>query len=61
LCSEFFRLNRQIIAHRQAICKVETEGSGRLLLQLSPAFSEEVSVSRKKANAFKDWMISQKG
>ena len=59
--SEFFRLNRQIIAHRQAIRKVETDGSGRLLLQLNPAFSEEVSVSRKKANAFKDWMIGQQG
>ena len=59
--SEFFRLNRQIIAHRQAIRKVETDGSGRLLLQLNPAFSEEVSVSRKKANAFKDWMIGQNG
>lgn len=59
--SEFFRLNRQIIAHRQAIRKVEADGSGRLLLQLNPAFSEEVSVSRKKANTFKDWMIGQKG
>ena len=57
--SEFFRLNRQIIAHRQAIRKVETDGSGRLLLQLNPAFSEEVSVSRKKANTFKHWMIGQ--
>lgn len=54
--SEFFRLNRQIIAHRQAIRKVETDGSGRLLLQLNPAFSEEVSVSRKKAGVFKNWM-----
>ena len=55
--SEFFRLNRQIIAHRQAIRKVEADGTGRLLLQLSPAFSEEVSVSKKKAGVFKDWMI----
>ncbi|MDX2067243.1 MAG: LytTR family DNA-binding domain-containing protein [Haliscomenobacter sp.] len=59
--SEFFRLNRQIIAHRQAIRKVETEGSGRLLLQLNPAFSEEVTVSRKKANTFRAWMIGQQG
>jgi len=55
--SEFFRLNRQIIAHRQAIRKVEADGSGRLLLQLSPVFSEEVSVSRKKAGVFKNWMV----
>jgi DNA-binding LytR/AlgR family response regulator len=54
--SEFFRLNRQIIAHRQAVRKVEAEGSGRLLLQLNPAFSEEVCVSRKKAGVFKKWM-----
>lgn len=55
--TEFFRLNRQIIAHRQAIRKVETDGSGRLLLQLNPVFSEEVSVSRKKAGGFKLWML----
>lgn len=54
--SEFFRLNQQIIAHRQAIRKVETDGSGRLLLQLNPVFSEEVTVSRKKAGVFKNWM-----
>lgn len=54
--SEFFRVNRQIIAHRQAIRKVEADGSGRLLLQLNPAFSEEVTVSRKKAGVFKNWM-----
>lgn len=55
--TEFFRLNRQVIAHRQAIRKVESDGSGRLLLQLNPMFSEEVSVSRKKAGAFKEWML----
>lgn len=54
--ADFFRLNRQIIAHRQAIRKVESDGSGRLLLQLNPTFSEEVSVSRKKAGGFKEWM-----
>lgn len=55
--TEFFRLNRQIIAHRQAVRKVESDGSGRLLLQLNPTFSEEVSVSRKKAGGFKEWML----
>lgn len=55
--TEFFRLNRQIIAHRQAIRKVESDGAGRLLLQLHPVFSEEVSVSRKKAGTFKEWMM----
>jgi hypothetical protein len=53
---DFFRLNRQIIAHRQAIRKVESDGTGRLLLQLSPSFSDEVSISRKKAAQFKHWM-----
>jgi DNA-binding LytR/AlgR family response regulator len=55
--TEFFRLNRQIIAHRQAVRKVESDGTGRLLLHLTPAFSEEVSVSRKKAGVFKAWMM----
>lgn len=57
--TEFFRLNRQIIAHRQAIRKVESDGSGRLLLQLNPVFSEEVSVSRKKVGGFKEWMMGR--
>lgn len=55
--TEFFRLNRQMIAHRQAVRKVESDGNGRLRLQLIPSYSEEVSVSRKKAGLFKDWMV----
>jgi LytTr DNA-binding domain len=53
---DFFRLNRQVITHRQAIRKVESDGTGRLLLQLSPPFADEVSISRKKAMLFKRWM-----
>lgn len=53
---DFFRLNRQILVHRRAVKKVAPDSSGRLLLSLDPAFSEEVAVSRKRAPAFRSWM-----
>lgn len=52
----FFRLNRQFIVNRTAIKKVENEGPGRLLLQLQPAHTESVTVSRRRAPEFRQWM-----
>ena len=52
----FFRLNRQFITHRRAIRKVENDGSGRLLLHLQPAHTEEVAVSRRRVAEFRQWM-----
>ncbi|WP_266367248.1 LytR/AlgR family response regulator transcription factor [Tellurirhabdus rosea] len=54
--SDFFRLNRQFIASRTAIQKVEHDGSGRLLLRLQPAPSEEVAVSRRRVAEFRQWL-----
>ena len=54
--SKFFRVSRQFIVHRPTIQRVEKEGTGRLLLYLEPAYSEEVAVSRRRASEFRQWM-----
>ncbi|GAB3256393.1 hypothetical protein GCM10027347_18180 [Larkinella harenae] len=52
----FFRLNRQFIAHRHAVRKVESDGTGRLVLHLQPVHSDEVTVSRRRVAEFRQWM-----
>ncbi|GAB3893012.1 hypothetical protein GCM10028803_06670 [Larkinella knui] len=52
----FFRTSRQFITHRRAIRKVENDGSGRLVLHLQPAHTEEVAVSRRRVAEFRQWM-----
>lgn len=52
----FFRLNRQMIGNVKAIRQFRPDVSGKLLLDLSPAFGEEVTVSKKKAAEFREWI-----
>ncbi|GAB3175567.1 LytR/AlgR family response regulator transcription factor [Telluribacter humicola] len=54
--SDFFRTNRQFIASRVAIRKVENDGSGRLLLHLHPRPAEEIAVSRRRVPEFRQWL-----
>lgn len=53
----FFRLNRQIIIHRNAVKGFTKIENGKLNIILSPSihFPEQVQVSRTKAPAFKNW------
>jgi len=53
---DFFRLNRQFVAHLPAVQRLHTYFNGKLKLDLHPAPSEEVVVSREKAGAFKQWL-----
>jgi hypothetical protein len=55
--SLFFRLNRQIILHRQTISGFKRIGNGKLqvLLTVNENFPSEIIVSRTKASAFKGW------
>lgn len=55
----FFRLNRQIIGNIKAIKQFKSDATGKLILEMQPSFSEEVTVSKKKAVEFKAW-IGQK-
>ena len=54
--TEFYRINRQMIANIEAIKQVQQKEQGGFVLLLSPPFTEEVTVSKKKAAEFKAWM-----
>ncbi|MBJ6111351.1 response regulator transcription factor [Hymenobacter sp. BT523] len=54
--AQFFRLNRQVIAHLPAVRRLHPHFGGKLLVELHPAPSEEVLVSREKAGAVKNWL-----
>jgi DNA-binding LytR/AlgR family response regulator len=52
----FFRLNRQLLAHMSAVKKFSSDGTGRLLIHLEPAFKEEIYVSRRRSPEFQTWI-----
>ena len=52
----FFRLNRQMIANLKAIRQFRSDASGKLILELLPSFTDEVSISKKKAAEFREWI-----
>lgn len=54
----FFRANRQIIVHRQAIKNYGLLDYGKLEADLLPTYKEKVIISQKKALAFKKWLDS---
>jgi two-component system LytT family response regulator len=54
--AQFFRLNRQVIAQLPAVRRLHPHFNGKLLVELHPAASEEVLVSREKASAVKTWL-----
>ncbi|UOQ99518.1 LytTR family DNA-binding domain-containing protein [Hymenobacter sp. 5317J-9] len=54
--AQFFRLNRQVIAHLPAVRRLLPHFGGKLLVELHPAPAEEVLVSREKAPALKAWL-----
>jgi len=53
---QFFRLNRQFIAQLPAVQRLHPHFNGKLLLDLQPAPTDEVVVSREKAAAVKTWL-----
>ena len=54
--AQFFRLNRQLIAQLPAVQRLHPHFNGKLLVDLQPAPSEEVLVSRDKAGLVKNWL-----
>ncbi|WP_190242656.1 LytR/AlgR family response regulator transcription factor [Hymenobacter lapidiphilus] len=54
--AQFFRLNRQLIAQLPAVQRLHPHFNGKLLVDLQPAPSEEVLVSREKAGLVKQWL-----
>jgi DNA-binding LytR/AlgR family response regulator len=53
---EFFRISRGLTVRLSAIQKIHPHLNGRLKLELAPASSEDVFVSRERAGAFKVWL-----
>ena len=54
--AQFCRLNRQVIAQLPAVRRLHPHFGGKLLVELHPAPSEEVLVSRERAGAVKAWL-----
>jgi hypothetical protein len=52
----FFRINRQMIAHRQTCKRYDLLSYGKLRAELHPSFNAEVIISQKRALAFKNWI-----
>lgn len=52
----FFQINRQFIANFKSIKRIHTYFNGKLKVELNPAISDEVIVSRERASEFKNWL-----
>ncbi len=55
----FFRINRKLIIHIDAIKKITTYYNSRFILQLSPAVDVEAIISRERVSGFKAWLEGQ--
>ncbi|EOZ92586.1 putative two-component response regulator [Indibacter alkaliphilus LW1] len=58
--SDFFRLNRQVIANKKIIKGFKKIENGKLLIQLIESFdlSQDLIVSRTKASSFRSWFLN---
>ena len=54
--TQFFRLNRNYLAHAPAVKSFSSVGKGRLSVQLVPRPTEEILVSQENAAAFRTWV-----
>jgi two-component system, LytTR family, response regulator LytT len=52
----FFRINRKLIVHAPAIQKISPHFNGRLKLELTPPYQEDIFVARERVNDFKTWL-----
>ncbi len=52
----FFRINRKLIINAQAIQKISPHFNGRLKLEITPPYSEDIFVARERVNDFKTWL-----
>jgi hypothetical protein len=52
----FFRVNRQMLANLHSIKQFRPDATGKLVLEVQPSPPEQVTVSRKKAGEFKEWI-----
>jgi DNA-binding LytR/AlgR family response regulator len=53
---DFFRVNRQIIAHSSSIKEIQTSSKSRIILDLLPASPVEALISSERSSVFKKWL-----
>ncbi|BAV07548.1 two component transcriptional regulator, LytTR family [Filimonas lacunae] len=56
--SEYFRVNRQFLVHRNVITDVSSFFSRRLSLNLTIAFPERITVSKARVAPFLEWLAN---
>ncbi len=54
----FYRVNRQFIVHKDAIDNIKYYFNGKLILNVSPVYKEQIIISKAKSTAFKKWINS---
>lgn len=54
--ADFFRINRKLIVHIQAVRKIAPYFNSRLILELNPPTTLECTVSRERVGEFKRWL-----
>lgn len=52
----FFRVNRKFLIHIKSLKAIHPFFKGRLKIGLDPPFSDEIIISREKAQLFKGWL-----
>ena len=52
----FFRLNGQLLTHRQSVHKAHVLAKGRIEVELWPPFGAHVVVAAERAPAFQQWL-----
>ena len=57
--SQFFRINRQILANAKACASFRSIANGKLEVILQPSMPEPATVSQKKAASFKNWLVNR--
>jgi len=55
----FFRINRKLIIHIDAIKKITTYYNSRFIVQLQPPISIDAIISRERVPGFKAWLEGQ--
>ena len=54
--TQFFRINRQVLARAEAIVRATRLFKGKLQVDLEPGLKEPVIVSQERAAAFREWL-----
>lgn len=56
--NNFYRINRQCILRRDALVRIKQYFNGKLIVDVTPASSEQIIISKAKASDFKSWVAS---